>query len=121
MLPISVEDIYELASFFLKLAPQQRIPFLQHATKDQCEIIRQASYNILLNSSIELDASSRQYLNRNIGSIKKLASTKVCNKDKQHILHKKHNVIARIFKIIIKFFDTQTLKNQSEIQAEIID
>ncbi len=121
MSEVSIEDIYELATFFMKLSSQQRIDFLRHTTKEQCEIIRQANYNILLNSSIDLDTANRQYLNRNIGAIKKLASTKVCNKDKQHILPKKHNVIARIFKIIIKYFDTRALKEQSEIEAETIE
>ena len=120
MSTVSIEDIYDLATFFLKLSPQQRKSFLQHTTREQCEILRQASYNILLNTSMQVNDDDKQYLNRHISSIRKLASTKICNKDKQHILYKKYNVITRILKIIVKFFDTQTLNTNSEIEAKAI-
>ena len=99
--------IYNFATVFLTLAPRQKASFLAHISKTHCEYIRQSAYNLLLNSSIELSSSERAYLRRNSSAIRRLASKRVCVRDKRGILAKKAGLITKIFQIVVGYIKRQ--------------
>ncbi len=47
---MAVHDVYEFGKIFLTFSPAQKDNFLWDIPKEQCEPIRQAALNVLINS-----------------------------------------------------------------------
>lgn len=99
-------DQSELIAFlrlFLLTTHEQRLAILRNITKSQCAKLRQVTYNLLFNDSIELSQEDRQYLKRHSKSVKELASRRVCLARKRAIIVRKHLLIKRIAQITVDY------------------
>ncbi len=110
---MSGETVYNFGKVFLSFSPKQRKDFLLNIKQKQCNLIRSASYNILLNSEIVLTDQQKQYLRRRVGTIKRLASKRVCLTDKKPILTKNISLIRKILAIVVEYIDIQKDKQQT--------
>ena len=70
--------------------------FISRLTNRECQFIRQVSYNILFNSSMQLSESARVYFNRHIVSLRLLGSIRICAAEKRTILNKHHPLLKRM-------------------------
>ncbi len=104
---MSGDDVYNFAKVFLSFSPKQRKDFLTNIKQNQCNLIRSASYNLLLNSEIILSETQRQYLKPRVGRVKKLASKRICLTEKRQVLVKNISLIRKIWGIVIDYIDIQ--------------
>jgi len=115
---MSVKNIYgstadrsELQTFLRRLTTggrQTRLVLINHLTSKDCALIRQVSYNVLFNSSIQLKEIDRQYLTKHIGLIRSLASRRISIRDKRRDLDKKQFVLKRLAKITLEYLEDET-------------
>ena len=107
-------DVYNLAKVFLSFSPKQRKDFLTNIKQNQCNLIRSASYNILLNTDIVLTENQIKYLKPRASRVKRLASKRVCLQDKKSILLKNVSLIKKILSIVVEYIDIQRSKKKEE-------
>ncbi len=112
----SFDDVFGFGKTFLSLSPKQKVQFLTSITKDQCELIRQAALNVLINSGLELSDKDRKYFNRHINTLKKLASRRICLDGKRETLPKYKQLVTRVLNLIIEYIsqERQRVKQNSE-------
>lgn len=70
--------------------------FISQLTQRECQFIRQVSYNILFNSSMELNVSARHYFRRHIVNLRLLGSIRICATEKRTILNSHHPLLKRM-------------------------
>ncbi len=107
---MSANEVYDLGVVYLQFSKQQRLDFLASIWTKQCEIIQHVAYN----THIALNIDDRNYLRKHIGSIRKLASSKICLLEKRVILIKKAPVIHRLMKIAVDYIDSERSNSQTE-------
>jgi hypothetical protein len=77
-----------------------------HLTNKQLRILQTIVYNLFFNSSIDVDEKSRKYFNRNIKSLKALASKRVSPKVKRGISTTKRALLRRVVAVIKEYIDS---------------
>lgn len=73
-----------------------RLQFIERLTAKQCAFIRQVTYNILFNSSLQLSESARRYFRHNITTLRLLGSIRICATEKRSLLKSKHLLLKRM-------------------------
>ena len=96
-------QLTDFLKLFLVTNREQRLGLLHNISREQCDFIRQAAYNILFNSSLTLSDKDRNYFKKHIGAIKRLASKRICLEKRRPILVKHHLVVKRIASIVLKY------------------
>ena len=69
-------------------------------------ILQNIVYNLFFNSSIDVDDKSRKYFNRNIKSLKALASKRVSSQVKRDIATTRRPLLRRVVGVIKKYIDS---------------
>ena len=92
---------------YLGLNSSQRESFLHHMTSKQCLVLRNCSYNLLMNSSIAITQSDKNYLKKHVGIIRQLASKKICTTEKRDLLVKRNLLIRRILRILVDYIQIE--------------
>lgn len=103
MKPSQTQRVKDICTFIKTSSPEQRVNFLRGITKNQCSLIRQIAYNVLLNPNIKLSDKNRRYIKRHLVSVKELASRRICLERKRLILVKKHLLIKRLCSIVYEY------------------
>ena len=80
----------------LTLQKPQRLLLIDQLTAKECRFIREVSYNILFNSSMQLTENVRRYFRNNIEHLRLLASIRICAADKRTLLRSKHLLLKRM-------------------------
>lgn len=109
-MPMYSTELLSLAQIFLSLNKQQSRSFLAGISRGQCNLIRIASYNLLMNSSVQMSDVDRIYLRRHSAAIRKLASRRLCLSDKKDILVKKAPLIRRILQTMSSYITQEQNK-----------
>ena len=92
---------------YLGLNSSQRESFLLHLTSKQCLVLRNCSYNLVMNSSIAITQNDKNYLKKQMGIIRQLASKKICTTEKRGLLVKKNLLIRRILRILVDYIQLE--------------
>ena len=92
---------------YLGLNNSQRESFLLHLTSKQCLVLRNCSYNLIMNSSIAITQNDKNYLKKQMGIIRQLASKKICTTEKRGLLVKKNLLIRRILRILVDYIQLE--------------
>lgn len=95
--------LIDFLKLFVVTNREQRLGLLRNISTEQCDLIRQAAYNILFNSSLTLSEKDKNYFKKHIGAIKRLASKRICLEKRRPILVKHHLVVKRIASIALKY------------------
>jgi len=93
----SEDQLEEFLNQFVALPNKAaRLQFISQLTVKQCGFIRQVSYNILFNSSMQLSESVRRYFKRNIANLRLLGSIRICAAEKRTVLNSNHLLLRRM-------------------------
>ena len=103
----SPEDVYAFIKVYLSLSSVQRRPFLVGLSKLQCELIRQISYNLLINKSITLTETDRKYLLKYNSTLRTIASRRFCLTAKRDALVRKAPMLLHVFRVTIAYIDSE--------------
>ena len=103
MPPNETDKIEAFLRILVTGTKDQRLAILRFITPQQVTIIRQVSYNILINSSIYIGIEDRDYLNRNISAVRQLASRRVELEQKREILIKRHLLVKKLAQIALDY------------------
>ena len=95
--------LIDFLKLFVVTNREQRLGLLHNISSEQCDLIRQAAYNILFNSSLILLDKDKNYFKKHIGAIKRLASKRICLEKRRPILVKHHLVVKRIATIALDY------------------
>lgn len=84
-----------------------RLHFINQLTAKQCSFIRQVSYNILFNSSMQLSEATRKYFKRNIQKLRLLGSIRICAAKKRTLLKDNHLLLRRMAMLALRYLSTE--------------
>ena len=101
----SKDDIVAFLGIFYTVNRAQRLGIIKHLTSQQCQILREAVYNLLFNSSIQIIDKDRQYFNRRMTVLRMLASKRVCVKEKRNLLVANQALLQKVVSIVINYLD----------------
>jgi hypothetical protein len=103
MAAVNTKEILFFAKLLSTSTRQTRLAILKNIVSWQCELLRQIFYNIVLNSSIDLSSSEKDYMKKRLTTVKLLASKKVCKKKKSEIFVKNQSLVLKACKIVVKY------------------
>lgn len=98
--------VLEFAHLLATSKTAQRKAILETSSKAQRDMIGEFIFNLLFNSEIQLQAEDRNYLNRHIVDLRKLASKHLSVEEKRAILVSKQAVIKYVANVIASYFNT---------------
>ena len=84
-----------------------RLQFISQLTPRQCGFIRQVSYNILFNSSMQLPEPTRKYFKWNISKLRLLGSIRICAAEKRSLLNNNHLLLRRMATVALGYLTPQ--------------